>query len=215
MSLARTNSNQWVLTAAQLVAAAPSLSAGRPISLVDGWGGAPFRARSLFVLARKASVSMLGAGPVATAGAGDIVLEVEGISTGGSLYLRRFTVGPYQTAWIPTDGLLDVRVRVLRVATSGYDLAAIATDGDSPPRPPPLILGQSSIQPGTYYVPPGAYELVPATPDPGFSWSTTSDVGGTTTIPVATVVGQVQAVAGARFTVAVGGGFSCLWRIAQ
>lgn len=212
--ISRSNTYPWVLSAAQLSAATPALSSGRPLTWVDGWGGLPFRARSLFCVCRKQSIAGLLGGPIFADTAGDVVAEVEGISDRGTLYLRRFTLSPYQTAWIPTDGLLDIRVRVLRCGTTDYELAAIATDGDSPPRPAPLILAQRQIQPGTWYAPPGAYEMIPAVADAGFSWSTTADTGGATTIGSPAVIGAKQDVLGGRFTVTVAN-WACLWRIAQ
>lgn len=201
----------WVLTAAQLAAAAPLFAVKQPVPVMDGWLGLPFRPRALTIESRPSNGSWPLTSPI-SAPSGEVIVDVLGISESGGTYYRRFGLNQYQPAVIPCEFLRNAQVRALKNAGADRDLVVVATNGYPPSTGIPMILAETYTVAGTYLVPPGATGFTAGTADPGFSWATTNDDGLAAAVPAPTVVGVIQTVAGSRFTTTVAP-VTLVWRI--
>lgn len=136
---------------------------------------------------------------------GIVLLQLQGQNPGAGWYCRRFALTAWGAVSIQVDQFATFSLQVVSSTLAGFDVVAVATDGEEASTQPLLLYPETVAAPAI--TPWGAVELVPAQNDALFAWQL-----GTVIVPVALVAGVAVQVAGLRYVPTVFP-FSATWRI--
>ena len=166
-----------------------------------------FAAKTIILSARSSGVVPL----TLIQNTGNWTFQLELLTLKGGIYTRRFALGAYGAFTVNVEPFAAFRLYLVEGGLLDFDLFVEISDGQEASAQPPLLYSQILPAPGSYAVPWGAYELLPATSDAGFAWKIEGS-GGAVAVAVPAVTGVKQDVAGTYIETTVLN-FGAVWRI--
>lgn len=145
----------------------------------------------------------------------NFVLQLELKNERSGTYARRFALGPWCSFTFGVEPFQSFTIWILHAPSltggNDFNLVVEASDGEEAEQQLPLLYPETLTTSGVWGVPWGAYELLPANDDPGFTWHINDVSGGVVSIAAPALAGQPQPVQGLRYETSVL--FTGIWRI--